>query len=61
VLIENCRWIKELTGRKKIVGAFYGYLWCNFPNLSVNHTGHLGFAKVLRSPDVDFICKPLHL
>ena len=58
VLIENCRWIKELTGRKKIVGAFYGYLWCNFPNLSVNHTGHLGFAKVLRSPDVDFIASP---
>ena len=58
VLIENARWVKELTGRKKIVGAFYGYLWCNFPNLSVNHTGHLGLAKVLRSPDVDFIASP---
>ena len=57
-LIENARWVKELTGRKKIVGAFYGYLWCNFPNLSVNHTGHLGLAKVLRSPDVDFIASP---
>ena len=44
--------------RKKIVGAFYGYLWCNFPNLSVVHSGHLGFAKVLRSPDVDFIASP---
>jgi hypothetical protein len=55
VLIENARWVKEITGRKKIVGAFYGYLWCNFPNLSAVHSGHLAFAKVLGSPDVDFI------
>lgn len=58
VLLENCRWIKEITNRKKIVGSFYGYLWCNFPNLSVVHSGHLGFAKVLRSPEVDFIASP---
>ncbi len=58
VLVENCRWIKEITNRKKIVGSFYGYLWCNFPNLSVVHSGHLGLAKVLRSPDVDFIASP---
>lgn len=58
VLLENCRWIKELTNRKKIVGAFYGYLWCNFPNLSVVHSGHLGLSKVVRSPDVDFIASP---
>lgn len=55
VLIENAQWVKEITARKKIVGAFYGYLWCNFPNLSAVHSGHLAFAKVLRSPDVDFI------
>jgi len=58
VLLENARWVKEVTHRKKIVGAFYGYLWCNFPNLSVVHSGHLGFAKVLRSADVDFIASP---
>ncbi len=58
VLLENARWVKEITHRKKIVGAFYGYLWCNFPNLSVVHSGHLGFAKVLRSPDIDFIASP---
>jgi hypothetical protein len=57
-LIENCRWIKEITQRKKIVGAFYSYLWCNFPNLSVVHSGHLGIAKVLNSPDVDFLAGP---
>jgi hypothetical protein len=58
VLLENCRWVKQITGRKKIVGAFYGYLWCNFPNLSANHTGHLALARVLDSSDVDFIASP---
>jgi hypothetical protein len=58
VLLENARWVKELTQRKKIVGSFYGYLWCNFPNLSVVHSGELSLAKVLGSPDVDFIASP---
>lgn len=58
VLLENCAWVKELTGRKKIVGVFYGYLWVNFPNLSAKNTGHLGIKRVFASPDVDFICSP---
>ena len=58
VLLENAAWVKEATHRKKIVGAFYGYLWLNFPNLSVVHTGHLDLAKVLRSRDIDFIASP---
>ncbi len=58
VLLENCRWVKELTGGRKIVGVFYGYLWCNFPNLSVNHTGHLGLQRVLESGYVDFLASP---
>jgi hypothetical protein len=58
VLIENCRWLKELTHGKKIAGAFYGYLWCNFPNLSAVHSGQLGLTRVLRAPEVNFICSP---
>jgi hypothetical protein len=58
VLLENAAWVKDLTHRKKIVGAFYGYLWCNFPNLSVVHTGHLGMERVFSSPDIDFIASP---
>lgn len=58
VLLENAAWVKEFTHRKKLVGAFYGYLWCNFPNLSVVHTGHLGLARVFSSPDIDFIASP---
>jgi hypothetical protein len=58
VLIENAKWVKELTGRRKIVGSFYGYLWCNFPNLSAVHSGQLGLTKVLNCPDIDFLCSP---
>jgi Beta-galactosidase len=58
VLLENAAWVKEQTHRRKIVGAFYGYLWCNFPNLSVVHTGHLALDRVLASPDIDFIASP---
>jgi len=58
VLLENAAWVKEFTHRKKIVGSFYGYLWCNFPNLSVVHTGHLGMERVFSSPDIDFIASP---
>ena len=58
VLVENAAWAKELTHRKKIVGAFYGYLWCNFPNLSAVHSGHLGLEKVLNCADVDFLASP---
>jgi len=57
-LLEQCRLTKELTHRRKIVGVFYGYLWCNYPHLSLNHSGHLGFDKVLHSPDIDFIASP---
>lgn len=46
VLLENAPWVKELTNRQKIVGSFYGYLWCDFPNLSVVYSGHLALAKL---------------
>ncbi len=58
VLLEQCRWTKEITGRKKVVGSFYGYLWTSYPHLSLNHSGHLRFHRVLHSPDVDFIAGP---
>jgi hypothetical protein len=58
VLLEECRWTKELTHRRKIVGVFYGYLWTNYPHQSLNHSGHLGFDRVLRSRDIDFIASP---
>jgi hypothetical protein len=58
VLIEQCRWTKQEIGGHKVVGAFYGYLWTNYPHLSLNHSGHLGFNKVLHTPEIDFIAGP---
>jgi hypothetical protein len=58
VLLEECRAVKETVQRRKVVGAFYGYLWSNWPHLSQNHGGHLGFGKVLESADVDFVAAP---
>lgn len=58
MLLENARWIKEITGRRKIVGSFYGAIWLNFPNLSSNKAGQLALTRVLASPDIDFLCSP---
>jgi hypothetical protein len=58
MLLENARWIKEITHGRKIVGSFYGAIWLNFPNLSSNKAGQLALTRVLASPDIDFICSP---
>ena len=58
VLLEEVRATKEAVGRRKITGVFYGYLWTNYPHLSMNHSGHLGFQKILDCPDIDFIASP---
>lgn len=58
VLIEQCRWTKQAIGGRKVVGAFYGYLWTNYPHLSLNHSGHLRFHRVLHTPEIDFIAGP---
>lgn len=57
-LLEECRWTKEIIQRRKIVGVFYGYLWTHYPHLSMNHSGHLDFDRVLQSKDIDFIASP---
>jgi len=58
VLLENAAWVKAITGRRKIVGSFFGAIWLNFPNLSSNKAGQLALTRVLRSPDIDFLCSP---
>ncbi len=58
VLLDQAHVIKEVTQGRKIVGAFFGYLWSTSPSLTMNHGGHLGFEKVLDSPDIDFIASP---
>ncbi len=47
--------VKEITGRRAAVGCFYGYTTeITFPS-----GGHTALSKVLRCPDVDFICSPV--
>ncbi len=50
--------VKDLTHREKIVGVFYGYLLQLCGEQRQQNAGHLGLARVLASPDVDFLCSP---
>jgi hypothetical protein len=50
--------VKDITRRKKIVGAFYGYLLQLCGEQRQQNAGHLALEKVLASPDVDFLTSP---
>lgn len=50
--------VKEITQRKKIVGAFYGYLLQLCGEQRQQNAGHLALAQVLACPDVDFLTSP---
>jgi hypothetical protein len=50
--------IKEATGRRKIVGAFYGYILQLCGEQRQQNAGHHSLGKVLANPDIDFLCSP---
>ncbi|MFA6562719.1 MAG: beta-galactosidase [Verrucomicrobiia bacterium] len=50
--------VKETTSRRKIAGVFYGYLLQLCGEQRQQNAGHLALAKVLASPDVDFLTSP---
>ncbi|MFA5193635.1 MAG: beta-galactosidase [Verrucomicrobiia bacterium] len=50
--------VKEIAGRRKITGVFYGYLLQLCGEQRQQNAGHLALEKVLASPDVDFITSP---
>jgi hypothetical protein len=54
------RTIKEVTGGRKLVVYFYGYLFdmSGIPN-GPQTSGHLALARLLRCPDVDILCSPI--
>jgi hypothetical protein len=70
LLIDFHRTVKEATGGKALAGAFYGYLLELAWNMAffgegaesgfstTQRCGHLGLARVLRSPYTDFIVSP---
>jgi hypothetical protein len=50
------RAVKEATGRRQVVGAFYAYSF-EFTDLAED-AGHLAVARLERCPDIDFIMAP---
>lgn len=50
--------VKDLTGRKKLVGAFYGYLLQLCGEHRQQNAGHLALQQVLDCPDLDFLTSP---
>ena len=70
LVIDFNHTVKDATQGKVLAGAFFGYLmelaWnagffsegADTPYSTTQRSGHLGLAKVLRSPDVDFIVSP---
>jgi hypothetical protein len=49
---------KEIAGRNKVVGVFYGYLLQLIGEHRMQNAGHLALDQVLTSPDVDFLTSP---
>jgi hypothetical protein len=73
LVIEFNRTVKEASAGRALTGAFYGYWFGAGSNAcfhreggktpdvsSVQRGGHLGYRKVLASPEVDFIASPYH-
>jgi hypothetical protein len=50
--------VKGITGRKKFVGVFYGYILQLCAQERQQNSGHLALEKVLECPHVDFLCSP---
>ncbi len=69
-VVDLCRTVKEAAGRRRLAGAFYGYLldlaWNggffkerpDSDYSTYQRSGHLGLKRVLNSPDVDFLVSP---
>lgn len=54
-IIEFAAFAKEITGRRLVIGCFYGYtLECTDPLL-----GHHALRRILACDEVDFICSPV--
>lgn len=52
------RAIKQATGGKKIVGAFYGYILQLCGEQRQQNAGHHALGTVLQCSDIDFLCSP---
>lgn len=53
---DFCGMIKEATGRRSIVGTYYGYLTQH--QYRQQDSSHLGLKRLLDCPDLDFLLSP---
>ena len=54
-IVELASFVKELTGRRQVLGTFYGYtLECVDRNFA-----HHAMGKLLESDAIDFLCSPI--
>jgi len=51
-----CKVAKDASGRRSLVGTYYGYLTQH--HFRQQDSSHLALVRVLRSPDVDFLMSP---
>jgi hypothetical protein len=70
LVVDFNRAVKEATGGQALAGAFFGYLmelawnsgfFAEGPDSDYStyqRSGHLGLARVLRAPEVDFLVSP---
>ena len=58
VVIEMCRIAKTACGNSKIVGSYYGYIFCLTLSEYPQNSGHLALHKLLKSGAVDFLMSP---
>lgn len=51
---------KGASGRRKLVGAFFGYFWPHWNTQNPARSGHLHLRRLLGCADLDFISSPYH-
>lgn len=54
-LIGHGRAVKEAGGKDTMYGAYFGYLMDYAETYRLQHSGHIGIERVIRSPHVDWI------
>ena len=55
-ILYFARIVKDATGGRSLAGAYYGYLTQHW--IHQQDSAHLALAKVLESPDIDFLMSP---
>ncbi len=55
-ILHFARIVKDATGGRSLAGAYYGYLTQH--GIHQQDSAHLALARVLESPDIDFLMSP---